>query len=74
MKPTSLISLLALALALSACTAPQPRYQPTPRPTIPALPPDLATKEDPATLCRKLLLTFSASEQALLESCGIKMP
>lgn len=61
---------LLLALALSACAA-QPRYLPNPpKPQIPALPPDLSQKQDPASLCRELLTIFSASAQALQASCG----
>lgn len=68
-KPCALL----LALVLSGCAA-QPRYQPTPRPQIPALPPDLSQKRDPASLCRELLTLFSASPQALATSCGSETP
>lgn len=74
MNTTLKMCALALLLALSACAAPQVRYQPTPKPQIPGLPPDLAQKQDPAKLCRELLSIFSASPQALQESCGNETP
>lgn len=61
---------LLLALALSACAAQPPRYLPTPKPQIPALPPDLNQKQDETALCRELLTIFSASPQALDKACG----
>ena len=70
MKPNSPTCVLLLALALSACAAQPPRYLPTPHPTIPALPADLATKQDETALCRELLTLFSASQQALDKACG----
>ncbi len=61
----------ACALALTACTAPQPaQYQPAPRPVIDPLPPELKLIQQDQALCRKLLLIFSASPQTLQDSCG----
>ena len=61
----------ACALALTACAAPQPApYSPLPRPMIDPLPPDLQLTDKERNLCRRLLLTFSATEQLLQDSCG----
>lgn len=71
MRRTSKLLSAACALALTACAAPQPaQYQPAPRPTIDPLPPDLWLSQQDRALCRKLLLTFSATEQQLQDSCG----
>jgi hypothetical protein len=59
------------ALALTACAAQQPaQYQAPPRPAIDPLPPELLLTDQDRNLCRKLLLTFSATEQQLRDSCG----
>lgn len=59
------------ALALTACSAPRSvPYSPPPRPQIDPLPPDLQLTEAERTLCRRLLLTFSATERQLQDSCG----
>lgn len=61
----------ACALALTACAAPQPaQYQPAPRPVIDPLPAELQLTYQDRNLCRKLLLTFSATPQQLQDSCG----
>ena len=61
----------ACALALTACAAQRPApYSPPPRPQIDPLPADLQLTEAERTLCRRLLLTFSATEQQLQDSCG----
>ena len=61
----------ACSLALTACAAQQPApYQPPPRPVIDPLPARLQLTEQDRTLCRRLLLTFSATEQQLQASCG----
>ena len=60
----------ACVLALTACAAPQGQYQPPLRPVIDPLPPDLRLTDEERSLCRRLLLTFSASEQQLQDSCG----
>lgn len=71
MHRTSKLLSAACALALTACAAPQPaQYQPAPRPAIDPLPADLQLTAQDRNLCRKLLLTFSATEQQLQASCG----
>lgn len=60
----------ACALALTGCAAQQGQYQPPPRPVIDPLPPGLQLTEKDRTLCRRLLLTFLATEQQLQASCG----
>jgi hypothetical protein len=57
-------------LALTGCAAPQVPYSPPPRPVIDPLPPDLQLTQADRTLCRRLLLMFSASPQTLQDSCG----
>lgn len=57
-------------LALTGCAVPQPApYNPPPRPVIDPLPLDLQLTEADRTLCRRLLLMFSATEQQLQASC-----
>ena len=70
MQRTLTLLSAACALALTACAAPQGQYQPPPRPVIDPLPPDLQLTEKDRSLCRRLLLTFSATEQQLQASCG----
>jgi hypothetical protein len=61
----------ACAMALTACAAQQPaQYQPAARPQIDPLPADLQLTYQDRNLCRKLLLTFSATPQQLQDSCG----
>lgn len=60
----------ACLLVLTACAAPQGQYQPAPRPQMDPLPADLRLTDEDRNLCRKLLLTFSASPAALQDSCG----
>jgi hypothetical protein len=70
MPKISLLLSVVCALALTACAAPQPvPYNPPPRPVIDPLPPDLQLTEMDRSLCRRLLLTFSATEQQLQASC-----
>ena len=76
MKRTWLMLLLVLVLVLSGCQS-GPVVQPVrllekPRPVLPALPAHLAQKKEP-TSCRRLLLSLSASERLLHETCGISM-
>lgn len=71
MKYLSKLLSAACALALTACAAqPQVPYSPPPRPVIDPLPADLELTEKDRNLCRNLLLTFSATEQQLQDSCG----
>lgn len=70
MRRISLMLSAACALALTGCAAQQGQYQPPPRPQIDPLPADLQLTEAERTLCRRLLLTFSATEQQLQDSCG----
>lgn len=68
--PSKLLSAVC-ALALTACAAQrQGQYQAPPRPTIDPLPADLRLTDQDRSLCRRLLLTFSATEQQLRDSCG----
>jgi hypothetical protein len=69
MPKLSLMLSAACALALTGCAAPQAPYRPPPRPVIDPLPPRLQLTEQDRTLCRKLLQTFSATEQQLQASC-----
>ena len=60
----------ACALALTGCAAQRPvPYSPPLRPAIDPLPARLQLTEADRTLCRRLLLTFSATEQQLQASC-----
>lgn len=70
MHRTSKLLSAACALALTACAAQPVPYSPAPRPQIDPLPADLQLTEAERTLCRRLLLTFSATEQQLQDSCG----
>lgn len=70
MPKTSLLLSAVCALAMTGCAAPQGQYQPAPRPTIDPLPPHLVLTEQDQTLCQRLLLKFSPTEQTLRESCG----
>ncbi len=70
LKPSKPLSAVC-ALALTACAAqPQGQYRPPPRPTIDPLPADLRLTDQDRSLCRRLLLKFSATEQQLRDSCG----
>ena len=70
MHRISLMLSAACALALTGCAAQQPvPYSPAPRPQIDPLPARLQLTEADRTLCRRLLLTFSATEQQLQASC-----
>jgi len=76
MPKLSLIIALGLLLAVLGCasTSPPPvRFLDAPRPRVPALPADLATKREP-TLCRELLRTFNASPVMLRDLCEITTP
>jgi hypothetical protein len=71
MQRISLLLSAACVLGLTACNAlPQGQYQPSPRPVIDPLPPDLLLTEKGLTLCRRLLQRFSATERTLQASCG----
>ena len=70
MHRISLMLSAACALALTGCAAPQQiPYSPAPRPKIDPLPAALQLTEADRTLCRRLLQTFSATEQQLQASC-----
>lgn len=69
MPRTSKLLSAACALVLTGCAAPQVPYSPPPRPQIDPLPPSLQLTEADRTLCRRLLLMFSATEQQLQASC-----
>jgi hypothetical protein len=69
MPKLSLMLSAACVLALTGCAAPQVPYSPPPRPQIDPLPPSLQLTEADRTLCRRLLQTFSATEQQLQASC-----
>jgi hypothetical protein len=69
MPKLSLMLSAACVLVLTGCAAPQAPYSPPPRPQIDPLPPSLQLTEQDRTLCRRLLLTFSATEQQLQASC-----
>jgi hypothetical protein len=69
MPKLSLMLSAVCALALIGCAAQPIPYSPPPRPQIDPLPQRLQLTEQDRTLCRKLLLTFSATEQQLQASC-----
>ena len=71
MHRTSLMLSAVCALAMTGCAAPRPApYSPPRRPQIDPLPPALQLTDQDRTLCRRLLLTFSASQEQLQASCG----
>jgi len=71
MHRTLLMLSAVCALAMTGCAAQRPApYSPPRRPQIDPLPARLQLTEADRTLCRRLLLTFSATERQLQASCG----